>query len=714
MRPINYAPVRAIFIIALVLVSSYAYALPSFQELKSAYKKSDGVLLDRHGKVIHELRVDPKGRRLDWTGLKDISPSFIKAVIHSEDRRFYDHSGVDWIAAGSAFIRNLFTRSARGASTITMQLSSLLDNKLKPRRTKRTFSQKWDQMTAAKDLERKWAKDEILEAYVNLVTFRGELEGISAAARGLFNKEPSGLEEDESLLLASLVRSPNAPLQTVSKRACLLGASLNANARCDSIKALAQKTLVGGYTLRQKASLAPHVAYALFKEGGPIVTSTLDEGLQRFAAEALKHQLLTVRSQNVNDGAVLVADNRTGDILAYVGSISDGSCAKYVDGVRAGRQAGSTLKPFLYALAFEKRLLSPASILDDSPLDVPTALGTYKPENYESDYKGMVSARTALASSLNVPAVRVVSLTGVESFVQKLRDLGFSDLESDDFYGPSIALGSADVSLYELVNAYRTLANGGVWTGLRMTLDQAGRPQRRVISASIAFLISDILSDREARSTTFGFENPLSTRFWSAVKTGTSKDMRDNWCIGYSRKYTVGVWVGNFTGRSMWNVSGVTGAAPVWFEIMKWLHRYDGNVTPKKPEGVIARKIDFKNGIEPARVEFFAQGTELSSVILKDIIENPRITYPVPGTIIAIDPDIPEQNQFVLFETQSSDPHYVWRLNNEDLGLINNPIVWKPKSGKYVLSIIDGGNNAVDSVEFEVRGMANDSSSTED
>ena len=199
--------------------------------------------------------------------------------------------------------------------------------------------------------------------------------------------------------------------------------------------------------------------------------------------------------------------------------------------------------------------------------------------------RATVSARTALASSLNIPAVRTLSLIGEETFVRKLSQLGFGQLKPNGFYGPSLALGSADVSLYELVNAYRTLANNGIWSELRVTFRKGKRRKRRVYSDSAAFLVSDILSDREARSTTFSLENPLSTRFWSAVKTGTSKDMRDNWCIGYSEKYTVGVWVGNFSGEPMWDVSGITGAAPVWLEIMNHLHK-DGPVdVPPPAEG---------------------------------------------------------------------------------------------------------------------------------
>lgn len=697
------------FIIITFINVSPAHALPSFQEVKDSYKKSEAVLLDRHGKAIHELRVDSKGRRLDWVNLRDISPVLINAVILSEDKRFHKHNGVDWKSVGSTVIENLLRETPRGASTITMQLVSILDKKLKPRGSKRTLSQKLKQMKDAMELEKTWSKDEILVAYLNLITFRGELQGISSASRGIFDKDTSGLNEAESLILASLIRSPNASIEDIAKRACLLSNSIRSQSKCEDIKTLAQKRLSRPYTVRQRITLAPHVAYTLLKNGKESIVSTIDGELQRFATEILRHHLMAVRKQNVSDGAVLVVENKTGDILAYIGNIGEGSSAPYVDGIKAKRQAGSTLKPFLYIIAFEKKILTPASILNDSPLDIPTALGIYKPENYENDFKGMISVRTALASSLNIPAVKVLSLIGVETFVQRLRGLGFSHLETDDHYGFSIALGSADVSLYELVNGYRTQANKGMWSEMSLTFEKGKGNHKRIFSEEAVFLITSILSDREARSATFSLENPLSTRFWSAVKTGTSKDMRDNWCIGYSQKYTVGVWVGNFSGEPMWNVTGVTGAAPVWLEVMNYLHHNNPGVTPKPPAGVIVKKIRFQENIESERDEWFIKGTEPiylmtgeTPVLRNTIPVMPHITYPPDGIIIAIDPDIPEERQMVFFEAETSNINFGWILNNEKIGNMNT-IPWTPKQGRYRLSLVDERNRIADSVEFEVR-----------
>lgn len=699
-----------LFIFITLIIVFPAYAMPSFQEVKDSYKKSDAVLLDRHGKVIHELRIDDKVRRLEWVSLKDISPALIQAVIFSEDKRFYKHGGVDFLAIGSAAFKNIFSESQRGASTITMQLAAMLNKKLRPRSSKRTLSEKLEQVMTAAEIERSWTKQEILEAYLNLIFFRGEIQGISAVSRGLFEKEPNGLNETESLILASLIRSPNAHAGDVAKRACALNAAINAQCNCEDIKAASKSTLSTPYSIKQQIALAPHVAQQFLKKGNYKIVSTLDGRIQKYATEILQHQLNQIKNQNVHDGAVLVIENKTGDVLAYAANSGQYSSARYVDGIKAKRQAGSTLKPFLYAIAFEKKILTPASVLIDSPIDVATPLGIYKPQNYENEYKGMVSARTALASSLNIPAVKTLSLIGVEPFIQRLRQMGFSQIESDEYYGLSLALGSADVSLWEMTNAYRMLANKGVWSDLRLRFENYKERRRRVFSEEASFLASSILSDRAARGATFGLENPLSTRFWTAVKTGTSKDMRDNWCIGYSDRYTVGVWIGNFSGEPMWDVSGVSGAAPIWLEIMNYLHSNTASTPPKPPAGISEKRVKFQDETEPERTEWFIKGTEPAGMFanktrinLNRIPVNSRITYPLDGAIIALDPDIPEGQQLLFFEAETDDIEFDWILNSKKIEGSKSMSTWKPIKGRFILSLIDKQNKVIDTVKFEVR-----------
>jgi len=684
------------------------HAMPSYPEVRKVYMKSDSLLLDRHGEIIHELRMDFKQRRLDWTPLRDISPALKEAVIAAEDRRFYAHSGIDLQALGAALFQGLTSSGMRGASTISMQLVALLERDLQPGKGRKSIWQKGKQVLAAWELERVWSKDEILEAYLNLITFRGELQGISAASRGLFGKDPHGLDRSEALLLASLIRAPGASYADLTKRANHLAESLRWPVDPKETSSRGSQVFLGPNLLRPQTALAPHLARQLLKDQPPGTSlgCTLEGEVQRFALDRLAHQLLPLRSQNVANGAVLVVENRTGEILAYVSYSSDPALSGFVDGVKAKRQAGSTLKPFLYGLAMDQRLLTPASLLDDSPLDVPVFSGIYHPRNYESQFQGLVPVRIALASSLNIPAVRVISLVGLEDFLNRLRALGFRDLnEAGDFYGPALALGSADVSLLELVNAYRTLANGGEWSELRSAFDGGLNPLRkRVFSPEAAFLISDILSDREARSSTFGLENPLSTRYWSAVKTGTSKDMRDNWCIGYSDKYTVGVWVGNFTGEPMWNVSGISGAAPVWVEVMNRLHRDKGNPRKEPPPRLVKAHIEFTKGIHPPREEWFIRGTEPALLEAKSLFLHQRILYPPPGSIFALDPDIPRELQKILFTLQAPQQKVTWVLNGQPLPSLGKATPWSPEAGKFHLDLRDDEGRIIDSVRFEVRG----------
>ncbi|MFB3903508.1 MAG: penicillin-binding protein 1C [Acidobacteriota bacterium] len=681
--------------------------LPSYEEVVRRYRSSEGVLLDRRQRVLHQLRVVDEGRRLEWTPLDRISPALLSAVIQAEDRRFYRHSGVDWLSFLSAGWRNLFSAEVRGASTITMQLTGLIRAELAPGRDRRSLIEKARQVRAARSLERTWTKRQILESYLNLVAYRGELQGIAAASQGLFRKEPHGISRDEALVLAALLRAPNAGLNRVRSRAETLNRLLGWKQDRRGIGACAARAVSGLYYVTPAADFAPHVARKLLlgpmkRTGGRMkVTSTIDLDLQLYAAEALRNRLFALKAENVHDAALLVVENRTGDTLAYLGNDGVRTTARFVDGTEALRQAGSILKPFLYAVAFDRRLLTPASLLDDSPLELPVLGGIYRPRNYDERFHGLVTARQALASSLNVPAVRTLNLVGVDPFLGVLRDLGFRDLQAPDYYGPSLALGSADVCLKNLVDGYRALANGGLFAPSRLTFEPARQPTR-VFSPEAAYLVADILSDRESRELTFGLENPLATRFWTAVKTGTSKDMRDNWCVGFSEHYTVGVWVGNFSGAPMWHVSGVSGAAPLWHEIMNYLHRNRPSRQGPVPPGLRRRETRFPD-TNLVRQELYLEGTE-SAIVKASSQEAPRrILYPVDGMILAIDPDIPASRQIVVFEARAAQQDVSWKLDGKKLAGSQAMAKWHPKTGKHRLALETAGGQVLESIEFEVR-----------
>ncbi len=725
-------------------------ATVTYERVRAAYRTSETVLLDRHDVPVQTVRTDLHARRGAWVPLAQISPALRDAAIASEDRRFLAHAGVDWSAVAGAAIGRANAGGTRGASTITMQLVGLLDADLALPRGGRSMATKLGQAAAALRLERQWTKDQILEAWLNLVPFRGEQVGVAAMAQALFQKAPSGLNAEEAAIAAALLRAPNAPPALVGRRACGVLQAQGRGDACATAQGFAELVLARAATATAADAgeqLAPHFARQVLasfagdnndrKAAAPAtLRTTLDAGTQRRARDALRQQLAELRDRDVEDGAVIVLDNASGDVLAWVGSSGALSQAAAVDAVVAPRQAGSTLKPFLYEQAIEQRWLTAASVLDDAPTRLHTPSGLYIPQNYDHDFKGLVTVRTALGSSLNVPAVRTAVMVSPERFARRLVALGLPIRKPGDFYGYGIALGSPEVTLLSLANAYRALANGGVMSAprLRPPADGASTPRpTRVMDAAASFIVADILADNGARVPTFGLDNALATRYRAAVKTGTSKDMRDNWCVGFSARYTVGVWVGNASGAPMHAVSGVTGAAPVWRTVMDALQRSDaadahpGRIgpaaraplqvayalpspsaldAPAPPAGLVAQAIAFPGHLEAARTEWFLAGTETAQVALASASGTAArlIASPDDRSVIAIDPDIPPAVQRLRFEAAGPPPPGAgWRLDGRRLGAAR-PLPWSPWPGHHVLELVDAQGQALDAVSFDVRG----------
>ena len=679
---------------------------PSFAAVRAAYVPSDAWLLDRHGTVIATRRIRYDVRRLAWSPLSDVSPALVSAIVEGEDRHFWQHHGVEWRSVIAAARDELIDRHRRGASTITMQLATLLrghraDGGLGE------WLEKLDQVRVALALERSWTKPEILEAYLNLLGYKGELQGIGAAAAQLAGKSPSGLSVAESLVLAALLPDPGAASQRVIARACARGRALRPVAACAAIRAAAQEMLASD-AVATSDSLAPQLAVELLERPGERLRTSLDARIQRLTRDIVRSHISALADHNVRDGAALVVDNETGDVLAYVSSAAPDSRAAEVDGVRAPRQAGSTLKPFLYELALERRYLTAASLLADSPLSLDTASGVYIPQDYDHDFKGLVSVRTALASSLNVPAVRTLVLTGIEAFRERLNALGYGGIKREgNYYGYSLALGSAEVTVWQQAQAYRALARGGEWSPLTLVPGGPAEASRRLLAPDATFVVSDILADPAARSVTFGLDSHLDTNFWTAVKTGTSEDMRDNWCVGFSRQFTVAVWVGNYDGDSMRDVSGVSGAAPIWHDVMVALQRGLGSVAPPPPAGVEAERVSFSPAVEPPRREWYLSGTAAPSprVTMVPSMARPGIQSPANGMVIAIDPDIPAGRQKVLIAVRGASPGMRLVLNDRPLGADARERLWQPRPGIYCLTLEDASGRRLDRVSFRVRGL---------
>jgi len=674
--------------------------LPSYRQVVADWHPSEAWLYDRHGRLLDSARVNFAARRLGWTPLDKVSQITRDTLIAAEDRRFYSHGGVDWLALAGAARDRAEGGRARGASTLSMQVAGFLVPGLATPGA-RGWLDKLRQMRAAWALERGWDKDEILEAYLNLAGYRGEAQGIGAAALGLFGKTPDALAYDDALLLAALLPEPQASAAAVAHRACARAPASD----CPRLTGAAASMLGPARSLQLDPGLAPHLSDRLLTKAGLRITTTLDYDIQKYAIVALRRQLLGLGGTRARDGAVVVIDNASGDVLAYVGGIGGNSTAPSVDGANAYRQAGSTLKPFLYAQAIEKGYLTPASILDDSPVQLDTASGLYVPQNYDRGFKGPVSARSALASSLNVPAVRTLLLVGVDAFRDRLWDTGYRGLVEDgDYYGFSLALGSAEVTLLEQANAYRSLANAGRWTPLRLTDKDPREASRAITTPQAAWLVDDMLADANARAVTFGLDSALRLPFWAAVKTGTSKAMRDNWCIGFNDRFTVAVWVGNLEGDPMRAVSGTSGAAPVWRDLMLALGADRRPQPPARPPGIEERAITFADNIEQPRREYFLAGTAMSRIAFAPAeSRRPRITNPVSGSVYAIDPDIPPDRQRLAVTVTGAAVAHRLMLDRRDIGAADTTPQILAAPGLHRLRLLDMGGHVVDQVLFTVR-----------
>ncbi len=675
-------------------------AMPAYETVRADWKPSEAWLYDRDGRLLDSERVDFERRRLAWVPLKDISPDVRNTVVAAEDHRFWSHGGVDWLAIASAIKTRWTGGRSRGASTLPMQLAAFLAPEL-AQPGQRGWLAKVRQMRAAQALASDWTHEQMLEAYFNLLPLRGEVQGIGAGAQSLFGKTPTQMDRTDAALFAGLLPNPAAKAEILGKRACRIAKA----ADCTAIDAAAATLVSGESATRFDPGLAPHLATRLLDKPGKRVTTTIDRRIQTAAIVALRRQLAGLGSDRVRDGAVVVVDNATGDVLAYVGGVGLKSTAAAVDGANAPRQAGSTLKPHLYAQVIEHGWLTAASILDDSPVQLDTASGLYVPKNYDHSFKGPVSVRHALASSLNVPAVRALVIDDVQEFRDRLWALGYHSLVEDgEYYGFSLALGSAEVSLVEQANAFRTLANQGLWSPVRFREGEKPEESRRIVSARAAFIVGDILADASARADAFGADSALRLPFWAAAKTGTSKGMRDNWCIGFTDRYTVAVWVGNLEGDSMRAVSGTSGAAPVWRDVMLALHASSPGKAPAMPAGVEVRQISLPGTREPPRREYFVTGTAQSELAAApQAARRPRITSPVSGSVYALDPDIPLDRQRLAVIVSGDVPGYRLILDKQVLGDADAGQQILPRPGSHMLTLVDPGGKPIDRVRFTVR-----------
>lgn len=684
-------------------------ATPAFDNVMKSALGSDQVLYGRDGKVLQTLRTDFTKRRLAWLPLSAFPEAVVQAIVSAEDRRFHHHIGIDPIGSARAAWAMIRHHPVQGASTITMQVADLIQQDVllrnRPIKKGSLLHKAWQTLSAI-GLELRWSKIEILEAYLNLIHLRGEFQGVPAASFAFLNKDPLALDPAEGIAIAAMISSPNQSEKALRVRACAIKKRMELPGDCEDVFAAASAFFQGSPSLPTQTGSAPHLAQRLFREnkGQSVVHSTIDAKLQQAVAAILEKNVQRLRNSNVHDSAAIVIENKTGKVLAYVGTVSS-SQFPHVDGVQAYRQAGSALKPFFYGKAIELKRITAASIMLDDPTAISWGKDVYRPANYDKNFYGPVSVREALGSSLNVPAVKTVLALGLHESYKVLQSIHLSNLRDPDFYGVSMALGAVEVRLEDLANAYRTFANAGFYTPLQY-IDQDPAKPEKIYGPETSYVIGSILSDPNARSIGFGWDSPLETPFWTAVKTGTSKDYRDNWCVGFSEHYTVGVWTGNFNAEAMEKVSGVSGAGPSWYDIMVHLHLNLKSSAPAMPAGVTAKSIRHQWGTQETK-EYFLSGTEpVGNVVEPVLIKRAQFVFPAEGSVLVMDPHQSAERiaLFVRYKGTVAEGSRLL-LDGKELGKAASPFkITKLTPGNHQLAIRSPEGAAIADVRFKVKG----------
>lgn len=551
---------------------------------------------DRNGVLLSLVAGSDHYRQQPLPTDAELPPALVRALVAAEDRRFFYHGGVDPLALARAARDKLTGGPRSGGSTITMQLAKMLCGN-----RERTARAKVQEIFLARRLEMRLSKEEILRAYLDRADFGNLCRGAETAAAFYYGKPAAALTEEEAALLVGLVQAPSRlnplrhPKDALRRRNLIL-------ARMGQGAEAQEKPLTA-------AAHPLTLASSLRHEPGQL---TLDAALQERCRRIAKEEVEKQRAHHMTQAAVLVLDNRSGDVLAAVGAaLPHSEHGGQLDGTRMPRSAGSTLKPFVYLLSFEHGLWA-GSVLADVPTLYRSPDGIQAPTDYNGHYRGPITVREALACSQNVPAMEALNdHGGVPAFLELMQRLGMHPSEEAGHYGLGLAIGNAHVTLTELVRAYACLARGGslpeVYT--RLPHGRAEGEGERIFSPEMCYVISDILSDRRARAAAFGSARHMHFPFRVACKTGTSSDFRDNWCIGYTADYTVGVWAGNFDNSSMHQVSGLSGAGPLFHRVMEALYEQDENGMPRmgrrpgfpeRPAALQTAEIDTRTGLLPS------------------------------------------------------------------------------------------------------------------
>ncbi len=696
-------------------------------------------IFDRNGLLLREI-LSKDYKTSVWTDLEQMSPHLVTVTIQAEDKRFFYHRGIDPLALLRALYEN--TRAQKvisGGSTITMQVAKMALNF-----KTRNILAKLTEIIYALKLELHLSKKKILEIYLNRTPYGNQTFGVEAATNFYFHKPARDVSPGEACILAVMPKAPTVlnpytnPAAVLKDKNRLLRIMLKRK-KLDSLTffcAQAESLNIADRTINFEA---PHFVDYILNEldkqnfmGCKNIITSLDLALQKDLEKLLASTLNPLVAYNINQGAIMVMNTENGELLAMIGSKNyfdphEGQ----VNCCLALRQPGSSIKPFVYILALETGI--PTSyLLPDTIIEFRLGDGSrFAPRNYGNKYHGPTRAREALASSFNVPTVYLLERLGLQRFHKLLKELKFEGLQEEtSHYGLSLGLGAAEVSLLELVNAYRTIARQGVWQGPKTILSPgqylSSKP-KSVFSKNAAYIVTNILSDNVSRLKAFGQYSPLNLPFPCASKTGTSKNFRDNWCIGFTKKYVVGVWVGNFDAMPMEGVSGISGAGPLFRDIMIELHRQDYPTEFEEPPSLSHAAICHKSGLRASPEctsiveEIFIPGTEpkihcdfchssnrYDPQILVRENKPIKILSPRDGDIFAVDLQVSRSSQGLTFKVSADQAinEVIFKLNDQIIGQEKYPFkyVWQPKPGKYRLEVIGKGNKGpnIDIVSFKV------------
>lgn len=710
------------------------------------------VVRDRDGVVLAERRTPERGRET-WTPVAGVAPHVVDALVASEDRRLGRHPGVDPVAVVRAAWASLRAgRVVQGGSTLAQQTARILAGRPPGLLGKAVEAWRAVRLTAHLD------RDALVETYLNRAYFGQGATGIDAAARTTFDESPASLSVAEAALLVGLLPAPERLHPRVDLAAATRARDrvldrMVATGRLDPGAADEARAEPVELRSRSREGLAPHLVVRVLDEAPAAleIRTTLDRDLQREVEALVARQLRALEGRSVDHAAVLVVHVPTSEVLAYVGSGGFDRPAGQVDGARAARSPGSAVKPFVYALAVEQGW-RPSDVLHDVERRYATTHGTWVPENYTRRHLGPVSLREALASSLNVPTVALLEQVGVDEVQRRLAPLGFDWDGPATRYGLGLGLGDAEVSLWDLTAAYAGLARGGLWMPLRVRSDAPASEPVRFLDPGVAAVIADVLADPVARAPGFGRDGPLERPYRASAKTGTSTGYRDNWTVGFAGEFAVGVWVGNFDGRPMGDVTGVTGAAPLWAAVMD---RVTGARVPAQdpPPGYERRAACALSGGSPGPrcpehvADWVAAGSadrapcawhldgcrvawppELAAWAA-DHDRTPSfpgpspgmasagcpsvgpagIAWPVAGTVVYVDPRIPREAQRLPLRAAApaGARSATWTVDGEPVATAVDPAapaLWQPRSaGLHVVALEVDGRPA-GTVAVDVRG----------